>query len=89
MNLPLNPPPTSSAMDEETARAELYGLIATLFYAAPDEAFLGQLRVAVTQAPAAGGFLEEPWLEPRRSLARNRGPCVLSVRDHALLDRWR
>jgi len=56
MNLPLNPPPTSSAMDEETARAELYGLIATLFYAAPDEAFLGQLRVAVTQAPAAGGF---------------------------------
>ena len=61
MNLPLNPPPTSSALDEETARAELYGLIATLFSAPPDEAMLGQLRVAATEAPAAGGFLEEPW----------------------------
>ena len=63
MNLPLNPPPTSSALDEETARAELYGLIAALFYAPPDEALLGQLRVAVTQAPAEGGFLEAPWRE--------------------------
>jgi TorA maturation chaperone TorD len=83
MNLPLNPPPTSSAMDEETARAELYGLIATLFYAAPDEAFLGQLRVAVTQAPAAGGFLEEPWRQ-LVSVARSCNPKQIADEHDAL-----
>ena len=51
----------SSALDEETARAELYGLIADLFYAPPRAELLAQLRVAATDAPAAGGFLEEPW----------------------------
>jgi TorA maturation chaperone TorD len=53
--------PVSSALDEETARAEVYGLLAALFYAAPSAELLAQLRVAVTEAPAAGGFLEEPW----------------------------
>lgn len=52
---------TSSALDEETARAELYGLLAALFYAPPSADLLAQLRVAPTEAPAAGGFLEEPW----------------------------
>ncbi|MFW5328705.1 TorD/DmsD family molecular chaperone [Hydrogenophaga sp. ZJX-1] len=51
----------SSALDEETARAEVYGLLAALFYAPPSPDLLAQLRVAVTEAPAAGGFLEEPW----------------------------
>ncbi|PUE25306.1 hypothetical protein B9Z39_11865 [Limnohabitans sp. JirII-29] len=54
-------PHLSSALDEETARAELYGLIAELFYASPAPALLAQLRVAATEAPASGGFLEEPW----------------------------
>lgn len=54
-------PPTSSALDEETARAEVYGLLAQLFYAAPAPELLAALRVAPTEAPAAGGFLEEPW----------------------------
>jgi hypothetical protein len=54
-------PHLSSALDEETARAELYGLIADLFYAPPTPALLAQLRVAATEAPASGGFLEEPW----------------------------
>ena len=54
-------PHLSSALDEETARAELYGLIAELFYAPPTPAMLAQLRVAATEAPASGGFLEEPW----------------------------
>ena len=54
-------PHFSSALDEETARAELYGLIAELFYAPPTSALLAQLRVAATEAPASGGFLEEPW----------------------------
>jgi TorA maturation chaperone TorD len=53
----------TSALDEETARAEVYGLLARLFYAAPDAPLLGALRVAVTEAPAAGAFLEEPWRE--------------------------
>lgn len=58
MNEPI---PVSSALDEETARAEVYGLLAALFYAPPGAELLAQLRVAVTEAPAAGGFLEEPW----------------------------
>ena len=53
--------PQSSALDEETARAEIYGLLAQLFYAAPTPDLLAALRVAPTEAPAAGGFLEEPW----------------------------
>jgi TorA maturation chaperone TorD len=54
-------PPTSFALDEETARAEVYGLLAQLFYAPPTPELLAALRVAPTEAPAAGGFLEEPW----------------------------
>jgi TorA maturation chaperone TorD len=55
--------PVSSALDEETARAEVYGLLAALYYAPPSPDLMSQLRVAVTEAPAAGGFLEEPWRE--------------------------
>ena len=51
----------SSALDEETARAEVYGLLAALYYAPAGADLLAQLRVAATEAPAAGGFLEEPW----------------------------
>ena len=53
--------PVSSALDEETARAEVYGLLAQLYYAPAEPALLDALRVAVTEAPAAGAFLEEPW----------------------------
>jgi TorA maturation chaperone TorD len=52
---------SSSALDEETARAEIYGLLAQLFYQVPTPELLAQMRVAVTDAPVAGGFLEEPW----------------------------
>ena len=55
--------PITSALDEETARAEVYGLLAALYYAPPSSELMAQLRVAVTEAPAAGGFLEEPWRE--------------------------
>lgn len=55
--------PVSSALDEEMARAEVYGLLAQLYYAAPSPELLESLRVAVTEAPAQGGFLEEPWRE--------------------------
>ena len=55
------PLPTTSALDEETARAEIYGLLAQLYYAPPPTELLSALRVAVTEAPAQGAFLEEPW----------------------------
>ncbi|WP_427999565.1 TorD/DmsD family molecular chaperone [Acidovorax sp.] len=53
--------PGSAALDEETARAELYGLLAQLYYSAPAPELLALLRVAVTEAPAQGGLLEDPW----------------------------
>lgn len=46
---------------EELARAELYGLLATLWLMPPDEALLQQFKVAVTEAPQPGGHLEAPW----------------------------
>lgn len=56
-------PPASSALDEETARAEIYGLLAALYYAPPTPDLLAQLRVAATETPAPGAFLQEPWTE--------------------------
>ena len=38
--------PVSSALDEETARAEVYGLLAQLYYAVPPPELLEALRVA-------------------------------------------
>jgi TorA maturation chaperone TorD len=48
---------------EELARAEVYGLLAELFYAPPSNDLYSQLRVAVTEAPMAGAFLESSWGE--------------------------
>jgi len=48
---------------EELARAELYGLLARVWLAAPDVELLAQFGVAVTQAPQPGGLLEAPWQE--------------------------
>ena len=53
--------PLTSALDEETARAELYGVISELFYAPLRAQLLAQLRLAPTEAPQSGAFLEEPW----------------------------
>jgi TorA maturation chaperone TorD len=58
---------------EELARAEVYGLLASLYYAAPDEALYEQLKVAVTEAPSTGAFLESSWsalVAASRRLAR-------------------
>ena len=73
-------PHLTSALDEETARAELYGLIAELFYAPARPDMLAQLRVAPTEAPTAGGFLEEPW---RQLVGVTRDMDDLSIqREH-------
>ena len=61
-------PPTAQPMvfaeadqDEELLRAELYGLLARLWFAPPDAVLLEQFSVAVTAAPEPGSFLEGPW----------------------------
>jgi TorA maturation chaperone TorD len=46
---------------EELQRAELYGLLARLWFAPPDAALFEQFAVAVTEAPQRGSFLESPW----------------------------
>ncbi|SDN50404.1 molecular chaperone [Polaromonas sp. JS666] len=54
---------TATTLDEETARAEVYGLLAALYYAAPSAELYDNLRVAVTAAPAEGALLESSWGE--------------------------
>jgi TorA maturation chaperone TorD len=70
--------PRSSALDEETARAEVYGLLAALYYAPPAADMLAQIRAAATEAPAAGGFLQEPW---RDLVAAARTSADATIRD--------
>ena len=72
-----------SALDEETARAELYGLLSELFYAPARAELLAQLRVAATEAPTAGGFLEEPWRQ-LVGLAREMDDQSIQNEHHAL-----
>src|SRR5690606_35157285 len=50
----------SAGFDEETARADIYGLLAGLLYVAPSPDLLAAVRTAPTTAPA-GGYLEEYW----------------------------
>jgi TorA maturation chaperone TorD len=63
---------------EELARAEVYGLLAGLFYAAPSAELYEQLRVAVTEAPARGAFLEASWSE---LVATSRRLTLAQVND--------
>ena len=63
---------------EELQRAELYGLLARLWFAPPDAGLLHQFAVAVTTAPQAGAFLEEPW---QQLVAAMRATDVDSARE--------
>jgi TorA maturation chaperone TorD len=74
---------SGSTLDEETARAEVYGLLAALYYAPPSAELLAQLRVAVTEAPAKGGMLEEPWREVVAA-ARNADNASIQSEYNAL-----
>mgnify|MGYP001577546351 CR=1 len=56
----------------ELQRAELYGLLARLFIAAPDQPLLDQFAIAVTDTPQAGAFLHEPWLQMVGALRASR-----------------
>jgi TorA maturation chaperone TorD len=68
---------------EELARAELYGLLARLWLAPPDDALMRQFAVAVTQAPESGGFLEAPWQALVGAL-RSIGPEAMADEYDAL-----
>ena len=74
----MNELPLSSALDEETARAELYGLLAVLYYAPPAPELLAQLRFAPTDAPSADAYLEEPW---RALVAAARATDDVAIQD--------
>lgn len=63
---------------EEIARAEVYGLLANLFYAPPPADLYEQLQVAVTEAPVPGAFLESAWSEV---VAASRRLSLQQVRD--------
>jgi len=68
---------------EELARAELYGLLARLWLAPPDEALLQQFKVAVTQASEPGAHLEAPWQD---LVAAMRATTVnAATEEHAAL----
>lgn len=71
---------SSGALDEETARSELYGLLASVFYASPAIELLAQIRAAATDTPAAGAFLEEPW--------RNFVGVTRSMSDQAIHEEY-
>lgn len=51
----------TGGLDEETARSEVYGLVAAVLYASPATDLIAQIRASATDTPAAGAFLEEPW----------------------------
>ena len=81
--LPTSDTLPSSALDEETARSELYGLLALMYYAPPATELIAKLRLAVTEAPAAGAFLEEPW-RALVGLAREMSDCAIQDEYNAL-----
>lgn len=74
----MNPLPFTPRADDgdEVARAELYGLLARLFYRAPDAELLERFSVAVTEAPQRGAFLEGPWGELVAALRAGSVPSL-------------
>ncbi len=62
-----------ASLDEETARAEIYGVLSALYYAPPSVELLESMRVAVTEAPEPGAVLESSWAE-----------LVAAAREHNL-----
>lgn len=69
-------PILTPTLDEETARAEVYGLLAALYYAAPSVGLHENLKVAVTEAPAPGALLETSWAE---LVAAARGQSLADI----------
>ena len=73
----------TSAFDEETARAEIYGLLATLFHTPPSPQLHENLTLAVTQAPSPGALLETSWSQ-LVACARRMTPDAIASEFKAL-----
>ena len=71
---------SNDGLDEEIARAEVYGLLAQLYQAPPAPELLANLRVAATEAPVAGACLEEPF--------RQLGGAARACSDAAVADEF-
>jgi len=81
MNASISPSDIGSAsLDEEIARAEIYGVLARLYFAPPEAEFAAKLRAAATDAPTAGAFLETPW--------RDLVEAARAADDQALRDEY-
>ncbi len=74
---------SDAGLDEEIARAEVYGVLAQLFVAPPSPQLLSGLRVAVTEAPVPGSYLEEPWRQVV-GVARERSDADIAAEWDAL-----
>ena len=83
MTLVQSPISPTSAFDEETARAEVYGLLATLFHTPPSPQLHESLTLAVTQAPSPGALLETSWSE-LVACARRMTPDAIASEFKAL-----
>lgn len=70
----------TAGFDEETARSELYGLLAGVLYACPAIELIAEIRASATETPSAGAFLEEPW--------RNFVGVARSMSDQAIRDEY-
>ena len=81
LSAPLSSAASSSALDEETARAEVYGLLSALYYAPPSADLLAQIPVAATETPAPGGLLEEPWRELVAAARAMQDPTIQAEYD--------
>lgn len=78
---PLNFVPTLPA--EEAARANLYGVIARLFYAAPDEQLIAELQLAVSSESRDDSPLASAW---RVMIEASRTAFPAALKDeHTLL----
>ena len=78
---PLNFAPTLPP--EEAARANLYGVIARLFYAPPDEQFIAELQLAASDDPSERSALAVAW---RAMVDACRTAFPASLRDeHTVL----
>jgi TorA maturation chaperone TorD len=73
--------PVSSSLDEETARAELYGVLSALFVGPPAAPLLHALKHAPTQAPAQGAYLEAAWTDVVSAAQRHSAQQVQDEYD--------
>ncbi len=82
MNLPSHPL-DAVGVDEETARSEVYGLLALLYYAPPAIEWLAKLRLAPTPLEAGGSRLQAPW-RGVVALARELSDAAIAAEYDAL-----